>query len=275
MSAPLFGAVSWLGYRLPLAVPAKPWFDGIESFTGLEVEREGTPTTAPVLSVVDDRHVPVDDQDLRTFSDRDTLKAWLFLTVSDVMISRGGFTALHAAGFAMGGHAVLVSGPPCSGKSSWAFAVQRRGAKVLGDDQVSVDPQTGLVHGLPPRPLKRRLAAGPAEQHPTSAAVRARLDDESIALKPRRTTGCVPVDRGYPVARIIHLARHRRPGVEVEVLDRFRPFRSILDQTRTYARTFLADAAASARILGRLPNFRVSVGEGQIERALDIVWDLN
>jgi len=273
MSAPRFGTLSWLGYSLPLAVPAEPWFDWIENFTGLEIERQETRTTAPVLSVVDDRHVLVDDQDLRTFSQPDELKVWLFLTVSDVMVSRGGFTAIHAAGFAVGGQAVLVSGAPWSGKSSWAFAVQRRGAEILGDDQVSVDPRTGVVHGLP-RPLKRRLAAGGAEQRLSRAAVRARLDGESIALEPRRTAGLAPVDCGYPVARIIHLARHRGPGVEVEVLDRFRSCRSILDQVRAYAPTFLADAAASARILARVPNIRMSVGDGQIDRALDIVWDL-
>lgn len=104
--------------------------------------------------------------------------------------------------------------------------------------------------------------------------VRARLDGESIALEPRLTTGLAPVDRGYPVDRIIHLARHPGPGVEVQVLDRFRAVRSILDQMRPYSSRFLADAAASVRILGRLPNIRLSVGDGQIGPAMDIALDL-
>ncbi len=273
MSDPLFGTLSWLGYRLTAAVPQTRWFDWLTNFTGLEVDRQEAPATAAVLTVLDDHRLLVDQADLRTFGSLDDLKAWLFLTVSDVMISRGAFTALHTAGFTVAGEAVLVSGPPWSGKSSWAFEAHRRGLEVLGDDQVRVDPRTGIVQGLP-RPLKRRLLGEDAEQQLAPDAVRAHLDGESIALEPRRTLGLAPVDRGYRVARIIHLARHRGAGVRVEVLDRFRSVQSILDQIRAYSPAFLADAAAVARILGRLPNLLVSVGDGQVGRALDITLDL-
>jgi len=274
MSVHLFGRLSWLGYSLPIAVPEHLWFDWLKNFTGLEIEPDEMRTTAPVLFVIDDRHVLVDGGDLRTFPSLDDLRAWLLLTVSDVMISRGEFTAVHTAGFIVAGQAILVAGPPWTGKSSWAFEAERRGLLVLGDDQVRVDPQTGLVYGLP-RPLKRRLLAGGVQQHVAQHAVRAHLDGDSIALEPRRTAGLAPVDRGYPVARIIHLARHSGPGVEFHVFDKFRAFQSILDQTRAYSPTFVADAAASARILGRLPNIHVSVGDGQIGRALDMVLDFS
>jgi hypothetical protein len=190
------------------------------------------------------------------------------------MISRGEFTALHSAGFVVDGRAILVSGPPWAGKSSWAFEARRRGLEVLGDDQVRVNGQTGVVNGLP-RPLKRRLFADIVQHHQSEHAVVAHLDGEYIALEPRLTTGLAPVDRGYSVARVIHLARHGGPGVDVQVLDRFRALQSILDQVRTYSPMRLADAAATARILGRLPNIRMSVGDGHIGRALDIVLEFN
>ena len=267
------GLLSWLGFHLPIAVPAPIWFEWIENFTGVGVtppsfDLSNQPPVPPVLSVIDDSRVLVDGVDLRTFSDPDDLKAWLFLTVSDVMIARGGFTAFHAAGLIVQGQAVLVSGQPWSGKSSWAFEAHARGLDVLGDDQVCIDPLRGVVHGLP-RPMKRRLLAGGATLRLSDQAVRARLDDERIALEPRLTNGLAPVDRGYPVAMIIHLTRHSGPGVEVADMDRFAILQAILAQVRGEPTEFLAATAAAAAMLSRLPNIRVSVGDGEIGRGLD------
>jgi hypothetical protein len=202
MSVHRLGSLSWLGYRLPIAVPDERWLDWLTDFTGLEFEAGEAPASVPVLFVIDDRHVLVDGGDLRTFENLDDLKAWLFLTVSDVMVSRGAFTALHAAGFIAAGEAILVSGPPWAGKSSWALEARRRGFEVLGDDQVRVDPRTGVVHGLP-RPLKRRLVEERVDRPGADDAVYACLDGERVALEPRGTTGFAAVERGYRVARII------------------------------------------------------------------------
>jgi hypothetical protein len=264
------GRLSWLGYELSIAVPSPVWFEWLENFTGIDV----TPLPVdlsnrpPVLCVVDDLHVLVDGVDLRTFPCPDDLKAWLFLTVSDVMIARGGFIAFHAAGLIVEDQAVLVSGQPWSGKSSWAFEAHSRGLGVLGDDQVCVDPSKGVVHGLP-RPMKRRLLAGDATPRLSEQAVRARLDDESIALEPRRASGLAPVDRGYPIAQIIHLRRHSGPGLEVVGMDRFAVLQAILAQFRGAPPAFLATTAAAATMLARLPNVSVSVGDGEIGRGLD------
>jgi hypothetical protein len=273
MTVRLFGRMSWLGYQLPIAAPERVWFEWLTNFTGLDIEPHEEGANAPVLAVLDDRQVLVEGRDLRTFASLDELKAWLFLTVSDVMISRGEFTTLHAAGFVVNDQALLVSGPPYSGKSSWTFAAHRRGLKVLSDDQVRVDLQTGIVHGLP-RPLKRRLTTQEADPRLSQYAVQAHHYGEFIALEPRRTNGLAPVDRGYPVARIIHLSRHKGLGVEVRDLDQFRACQSILDQLRAYSPKFLVDAAAAARILSRLPNVHMSVGDGQIEPALDMALAL-
>jgi hypothetical protein len=267
------GQLSWLGYELPIAAPVPVWFEWLENFTGLDVTpmpvgRSNQPPVTPVLSVLDDRHVLVDGIDLRTFPSCDDLKAWLFLTVSDVMITRGGFTGFHAAGLVVEERAVLVSGQPWSGKSSWAFEAHSRGLGVLGDDQVCVDPPRGVVHGLP-RPMKRRLLAADAIPQLSEQAVRARLDDEAVVLEPRRTAGLVPVDRGHPVSLVIHLSRHRGPGVEVASIDRFAALQAILTQVRGEPPAFLAATAAAATMLARVPNIRVSVGDGEIGRGLD------
>jgi hypothetical protein len=111
------------------------------------------------------------------------------------------------------------------------------------------------------------------EQYLSRRAVCAHVDGEYIALEPRRTGGLAPVDRGYPVGAIIHLARHNGRGVEVRSLRKFEAFQSILNQLRVYAPAALADAAASARVLGRLPNFQMSVGDGEIGRAMDMALD--
>ncbi len=272
MSRHLFGSLSWSGYRLTIAVPERRWFDWLSDFTGLEVEPQETRTEAPVLLVIDDLHVLVDGRDPRTFESLDDLKSWLFLTVSDVMISRGEFTALHTAGIIAAGRAVLFSGPPWAGKSSWAFEAHRRGLEVLGDDQVRVDPQTGVVTGLP-RPMKRRLSSE-IEGHPHSprgpGPARRRIDRPRTAPDDRPGPGRSRISGGPdhspgPPSR----PGRRGPG------PRQIPGRPIDPRPDApYSSRFLADAAASVRILGRLPNIRLSVGDGQIGPAMDIALDL-
>lgn len=271
------GRLSWLGHELTVAAPDPVWFAWLEDFTGLAVSPDeatssGGPEAPPVLTVVDDRRALVDGNDLRTFSGLNDLKAWLFLTVSDVLIERGGCTAFHAAGFVVDGHAVLVSGRPWAGKSSWAFAAAERGLAVLGDDQVLVDADAGLVYGLP-RPMKRRVVPDADPPSSSCGAVRATLDDEEIVLLPRGSTGCVPVDRGYAVSDIVHLSRHHGPGIMTVPFDPFTVVRTILDQMRGRPRAFLAQTAAAVRMLSRLRNSGLSVGDGEIARGLDAVLD--
>ncbi len=60
---------------------------------------------------------------------------------------------LHQAGcVAIGNRAVLIEGPPGSGKSSLALALIDRGAMLVGDDGVTLTPGSGgqLLAGPPP-----------------------------------------------------------------------------------------------------------------------------
>jgi serine kinase of HPr protein (carbohydrate metabolism regulator) len=56
----------------------------------------------------------------------------------------------QASCVAIGGRAVLVEGPPGSGKSSLALALIDRGAQLVGDDGVLLEPRRGRLWALPP-----------------------------------------------------------------------------------------------------------------------------
>ena len=275
MITELFGQLSWLGHDLPVAAPNSNWFDLLENFTGLTVERQTAPKGVPVLSILDNHHVLVNGGDLRAFPSLENLKAWLFLTVSDVMITDGGFTTFHAAGLALDGSATLFSGPPWSGKSSFAFEAQRSGLEVIGDDQVCVDAPSGMILPLP-RPLKRRLVSDGSERLLSPQALRAQLDDEFVGLEPRRTAALPPPEQRYAVGKIFHLERHSGAGVDVRTLQKSEARLALLNQIRSYhPKYFLANAAAATQMLASLPNFCMSVGDGEIPRALDLVRNLN
>lgn len=58
---------------------------------------------------------------------------------------------LHqASSVAVGGRAVLIEGPPGSGKSSLALALIDRGALLVGDDGVVLEARGYAVWALPP-----------------------------------------------------------------------------------------------------------------------------
>jgi serine kinase of HPr protein (carbohydrate metabolism regulator) len=51
---------------------------------------------------------------------------------------------------AIGGRAILIEGPPGSGKSSLALALIDRGATLIGDDGVELEARAGWLWALPP-----------------------------------------------------------------------------------------------------------------------------
>lgn len=58
---------------------------------------------------------------------------------------------LHqASAVALGSRALLIEGPPGSGKSSLALALIDRGAALIGDDGVRLETKGGLVLAHPP-----------------------------------------------------------------------------------------------------------------------------
>jgi hypothetical protein len=149
----------------------------------------------------------------------------------------------------------------------------RRGLGVLGDDMVVVDVPGALVWPLP-RPLKRRVSGD--QDRTANDALRATLGGEAIALAPRRNSSALDVNRGYPLGRVVHLARHAGPGVIVADLTKTDAVRLNLDQLRGRPPHFvLAHAAAAARMLSNVPNVRMSVGDDEVGPALSVALDVS
>lgn len=57
---------------------------------------------------------------------------------------------MQAGAVAIGGRALLIEGPPGSGKSSLALALLGRGAGLIGDDAVTLTVQEGRLLAAPP-----------------------------------------------------------------------------------------------------------------------------
>ena len=57
---------------------------------------------------------------------------------------------MQASAVAIGARALLIEGPPGSGKSSLALALIERGAGLIGDDAVTLTPLEHLLMASPP-----------------------------------------------------------------------------------------------------------------------------
>ncbi|MFC7475080.1 HPr kinase/phosphorylase [Dankookia sp. GCM10030260] len=64
---------------------------------------------------------------------------------------------LHASSVARGGEAVLLLGPPGSGKSDLVLRLIDRGWRLVADDQVAVTAEAGLLCAAPPPALRGLL----------------------------------------------------------------------------------------------------------------------
>ena len=81
---------------------------------------------------------------------------------------------LQASCVAIDGRAVIIEGPPGSGKSSLALALIDRGAMLVGDDGVLLEPRRGRLWALPPPNIAGLLEirnVGLARMAPVTAPV--------------------------------------------------------------------------------------------------------
>ena len=257
---------------MPISVPNKTWFDLLTQFTGLEVHSCES-SQDPVLKIIGDTEVLVDGQSLRIFDDKAHMQVWLLLTISDVMVQRGALTLCHAASFLYHEQAILISGPPFSGKSTWAFSANRPNLVVLGDDQIGVDINTGMFFGIP-RPLKRRMPSRPDEIFLSSNALYTDLDGESIALEPLGMMAQSRLECTYSASLIVQVRRHVGSGIRWSVPPAFEIKRNLLNELRCYHPDLLLQVAKTVRILEQLPIISMSVGDGQTSQALNKVLEI-
>lgn len=63
----------------------------------------------------------------------------------------------NASCVAIGGHGLLIEGPPGSGKSSLALALIDRGAQLVGDDGMALAMRDGRIWAAPPPRITGQL----------------------------------------------------------------------------------------------------------------------
>jgi hypothetical protein len=83
-------------------------------------------------------------------------EGWQRLLVAQVLpfaAALQGLEVLHAGAVVVDGGAVALSGPSGSGKTSLALALQRRGAELLADDVVAVEPAGDELLAHPGAPI--------------------------------------------------------------------------------------------------------------------------
>jgi serine kinase of HPr protein (carbohydrate metabolism regulator) len=127
---------------------------------------------------------------------------------------------LHQAScVAIEGRALLIEGPPGSGKSSLALALIDRGAALVGDDGVRLERREGRLWALPPPAIAGLIEirnVGLVTFEPVSAAVALLVRLDAAAERhpdgPEQATllGCaIPLIRLWPDSPVLALrAQH-------------------------------------------------------------------
>lgn len=145
---------------------------------------------------------------------------WQRLLVAQVLpfaAALQGLEVLHAGAVVVAGEGVALSGPSGSGKTSLALALQRRGAELLADDVVAVEPAGEGLLAHPGAPISgidlaeaARLGAQGDGEHAGVLAVNARERVARAALAP----GPVPLGALFLLDR--RLQGPAEPSFEAE-----------------------------------------------------------
>ena len=115
-------------------------------------------------------------------------------------------TPHQATCIAIGGRGVLIEGPPGSGKSTLALTLIDRGAMLVGDDGVLLEPREGRLWALPPPTIAglleiRNVGLVTLPAAPAPVVLLLRLDPDA----PRAVETAESAERGGILLPLIRL----------------------------------------------------------------------
>jgi hypothetical protein len=168
-----------------------------------------------------------------------------------------GYEVLHASGVVLGGRAALFAGQTGAGKSSLAAALLCRGAALLSDDTVALEPREGKLIAHPGAALLQLQAA---EHERLSARERAILGAPTTVLGKQRYSPSVTASPA-PFGELFLLERsgYGPPIERIEAVDPFALLASTFNlSVRTPERlTRHLDLAVALAATGRIHRLRV------------------
>lgn len=116
------------------------------------------PPDGPRLRIRDGRSITVSDSDGRSAAEIHTV---LFGPAFTILAHQRGRPPLHAGAVSLGGRTLGIAGHSGAGKSTLVHALVQRGARLLSDDQLLIDPVTRLAY--PAYPSAKLWAASAAQ----------------------------------------------------------------------------------------------------------------
>lgn len=147
------------------------------------------------------------------------------------------YLIVHAASVEKSGHALVLPGPPGSGKSTLCAGLISRGWRLLSDELTLLDPATGCVVPLP-RPVSLKNASIDAiRQFSTAAELGPPVHDTAKGSVAHMKPPTESVRRASEVARPRWIAQpryERGATTQLAALSKARTFMHLADQAFNY-----------------------------------------